>query len=1293
MSMIETIGNVRMNMDDYPGEDLYSDGKVEDELLEIARSYDPADFDRVVAERKSWPVMYHFSKIRQNILAWYPGIEGKRVLEIGSGCGAVTGELARRAESVTCVELSKKRSLINAYRNRDAGNLEIRLGNFEDVEKKLPCDYDVITLIGVFEYGVNYIHSGEPYQDFLRAIRKHLKADGKVLIAIENRMGLKYFAGCTEDHTGGFFDGIEGYGKTEYVRTFARPEIEKICREAGFENLSFYYPYPDYKFPMSVYSDHYLPKSGELRSNIVNFDRKRLILFDEAKAFDAMADSGLFPQFSNSFFIVLENGGNVEACRERVIFSKFSNERDPAWAIRTDIAVRDADTAAVEMIRADEGAEGVRKAPADAEVRVVRKAPADAGAKAHIEGLRKCYEGLRKVYEGTRFVPNHLEMEDGAAVFEFLSGETLEERFDRAYAEGTARLKEAFSGYFAEMDQTADTAFQESDGFRKVFGDGGGLEGSPACSISNIDLVLNNVLVDEAGGKWNVIDYEWTFLFPVPLSYIKWRALHYYIEGNTKRFGLREAGLFESAGLDADSIAVFERMEQCFQDYIEGKWTPLRELYADISEGAVDLPAILKRMNGARGGEAMAKLYLDRGKGFREEDTVLLPHGEDGRISVAQELEGLKGLRIDPAEYAGVVTVEDIGTELGPIDPGRLASNGVRLDLRRFLFDTDDPYLIVEGWPEDAHFLYAHLRMASMDVDSAEFMRKELDVRDTRILELLAADRRKEELLGWRGEVIRQMMKTAPMKAYRKLRVKAKRKDPYAMLRPLLPSDPKGILYCIDHAAHRKSEYFLRGWCFDREYSAERVYVVNAKDEVIPAKVDRYRRPDVAKQFGLPEEREMGFSVSIPYEAVRNLPLYLEVENPRGYTCEKLEIALDPKEQEAANAALRQKESASHEISGYEDWAVAHAVSEEEKSAQRNEPDDPALKFSLAVPLYRTDPTLLRELVDSVRAQTYGNWELLLTDGSGAPSPLAKILQTLAGRDSRIVPLFHEERLRIAENTNAALQKASGQWIVFADHDDLLTEDALYELARVIHAYPDVEMIYSDEDKYLPGGVLGEPNFKPDFSPDFLTSVNYICHLTAVSRSLLERTGFLDPAYEGAQDYDFVLRCSEQTDKIRHIPKVLYHWRMTEDSTAANPEAKEYAFSAGVRAIEAHLGRLGIEAAVLRGSHDGTYRVKERVLGEPLVSIVIPNKDHFSDLERCVRSIEEKSAYKRREFVIVENNSTEQETFAGYESLKAQYSDVRVVKYEGATTWVRGKLRGSTCSSSTMTRSSSAPMP
>lgn len=302
----ERIGQVVLDYRFYPGEDHYTDGSIEDEMLEIARTVREDQIDQVIRERQSWPILYHFSHVRENIIEWLPMNGTERVLEIGAGPGAITGVLSRKAAQVTCIDLSRKRLLINAHRHKNCKNIRMLVGNFQDIEANLEETFDLITLIGVFEYAQFSIQSEDPFVEYLQRIRRHLAPGGRIVIAIENRLGLKYWAGAAEDHTGLYFEGLEGYPTTDYVRTFSKPELEQVVRKAGLSSLEFYYPYPDYKLPERIYSNQYLPKKGELNRNRQNFDRERLQLFQEEQVYDSLIESGLFPQFSNSFLVIAQ---------------------------------------------------------------------------------------------------------------------------------------------------------------------------------------------------------------------------------------------------------------------------------------------------------------------------------------------------------------------------------------------------------------------------------------------------------------------------------------------------------------------------------------------------------------------------------------------------------------------------------------------------------------------------------------------------------------------------------------------------------------------------------------------------------------------------------------------------------------------------------------------------------------------------------------------------------------------------------------------------------------------------
>lgn len=352
----------------------------------------------------------------------------------------------------------------------------------------------------------------------------------------------------------------------------------------------------------------------------------------------------------------------------------------------------------------------------------------------------------------------------------------------------------------------------------------------------------------------------------------------------------------------------------------------------------------------------------------------------------------------------------------------------------------------------------------------------------------------------------------------------------------------------------------------------------------------------------------------------------------------------------------------------YQKWIRHHLPDRNELEKQKKTSFGYRPKISFVVPLYKTPEKYLRRLTESFQEQTYSNWELCFSDGSGAQSPLTELLKELTAKDNRIKYVSHEEPLQISENTNSAIEIATGDFIAFADHDDELTPNALFECVKAINEKPQTLVIYTDEDKMsMDGHKFFQPHFKPDYNPDLLCTVNYICHLFVVSRKVIEKVGGLRSEFDGAQDYDFVLRCVEavKDEEICHIPKILYHWRCHEDSTAENPESKLYAFEAGRRAVQAHYERTGIHAEVFKGEYLGLYRTKFIRDHDPLISIIIPNKDHIDDLKRCMESIEQKSTYKNYEYIIVENNSTDSATFEYYKKLEAENPKVRMVYWDG----------------------------
>ena len=345
----------------------------------------------------------------------------------------------------------------------------------------------------------------------------------------------------------------------------------------------------------------------------------------------------------------------------------------------------------------------------------------------------------------------------------------------------------------------------------------------------------------------------------------------------------------------------------------------------------------------------------------------------------------------------------------------------------------------------------------------------------------------------------------------------------------------------------------------------------------------------------------------------------------------------------------------------YQKWIELNEPTEKELEDQRNTKFENNPKISIIIPMYNTPVNFFKELVDSLIEQTYSNWELCLADGSPEKN---EELKSIYEKDSRIKYKFLGENKGIAENTNEALKLATGDYIGLLDHDDLLPKFSLYEIVKCINKNPEVEFIYTDEDKFEElGGKRYDPYFKSDFAPDTLRANNFICHFSIFKKELMDKLEGFRKEFDGAQDYDILLRMSEEAKNIIHIPKILYHWRVHEQSTAkSGGTAKPYAYEAGIRAIQSHIDRLGLKGTVEHGNTLGTYKINYEIIGNPKVSIIIPNKDYISTLKVCLKSLKKLTTYENYEIIIVENNSEQEETFNYYKKIDGK-DKIKVVYY------------------------------
>ena len=346
----------------------------------------------------------------------------------------------------------------------------------------------------------------------------------------------------------------------------------------------------------------------------------------------------------------------------------------------------------------------------------------------------------------------------------------------------------------------------------------------------------------------------------------------------------------------------------------------------------------------------------------------------------------------------------------------------------------------------------------------------------------------------------------------------------------------------------------------------------------------------------------------------------------------------------------------------YQEWIKNNEPTEKELLEQSKIKFEKEPKISVIVPMYNTREDFFKDLVDCMKNQTYSNWELCLADGSPIQN---KELEKYYIDDTRIKYKFLEKNDGISGNTNEALKIATGDYIALLDHDDVLPKFALYEIVKCINENPNVEFIYTDEDKIDEKFTMRyEPHFKSDFAPDTLASHNYITHLVVLKKELMDKLGGFRKECNGAQDFDLVIRASEQTNNIIHISKVLYHWRVHNESTAKVSDAKPYAYEAGKRVAIEHQLRLNRDAIVEHGGEvPGIYNVQYKVKGNPKVSILIPNKDNIKFLKKCIKSILDKTTYSNYEIIIIENNSEEEKTFKYYEEIKKN-KKIEILEYK-----------------------------
>ena len=686
-----------LNLDYCNNEGGYSDGEIESELLQIVKESD--DYNEILKKDDRWPIFYHLSPLRENVFNWYPFKKDASLLEIGSGCGALTGLFCSKVKEVKSIELTKIRGKINYERNKKHRNLELIIGNFN----KIPLEekFDYIILNGVLEYAGSFTETEDPYTDFLKKVKTFLKPNGILLIAIENRFGIKYFNGAVEDHTSRLFSGINNYAGINSVKTFTKGELDELLNHIGFDDFKYYYPVPDYKFPEVLYTDQSLDLMNfNIRNNVYNADR--LLLYNEEEVFNSLTKEGIAEHFFNSFIVEIFNG-EKESGNETVIYAKFNNDRKDRFKISTKII---------------EDNNGLK----------VEKSAMNDKAQKHLDWMMSYYNNQKEV---GAFINTPLQKKDNVVLTPFVKGETLEKillsflknkdrnSFEKVICDFTHELlleTESKDDYFTEK-------------FIKVFGETFYDRVLSCKKDTNIDLIFPNILIKE--GKGHVIDYEWVFDFWVPQEFVIWRSIYYLYLGNAlvkKHYSLEELLLL--INVDQEMHEIFREWDLYFGN------TYVREDIAQRYEKLKipvqkELNKLLKSVNLA------SSLYIDTGSGFNENERLdcemIL---NKNYFEVSFELSSfsekrIQAIRWDPLESACKISDLKLDAADGKNDLEIIALNEIYSDKEGEYFLTNDPFYGLYGDYEGVSNIQISGRIEQLDENGmyeiAELLKKEVE--------------------------------------------------------------------------------------------------------------------------------------------------------------------------------------------------------------------------------------------------------------------------------------------------------------------------------------------------------------------------------------------------------------------------------------------------------------------------------------------------------------------------------------------------------------------------------------
>ncbi|MEE4676791.1 glycosyltransferase [Pseudomonas alliivorans] len=1284
---------------DYQGI-AYSDGdRAENELAAIVR--EASDVSVLSSELPQyctdWAKLYHLSSSRGNLFRPFEHLlKGKTVLEIGAGCGAISRYLGEAGAEVLALEGSPRRAAIAASRTRGLNNITLLSERFDDF--KIDQQFDVVTLIGVLEYASMFSNDSDPAYGMLARVRKLLKPDGHLFIAIENQLGLKYFAGAPEDHLGIAMYGIEGRYLDRQPKTFGRKELEALINRAGFGASDFLSPYPDYKIPNSMVT--------EKGFKAADFDAAALACQNTKKDPQLPVDTTF--NLEKAWPVVINNHLGMDLANSFLVVASCQREQ----MVPADILAYHYST-------------GRNAAYCKASVFV--ETP---------EGIEVQYQRLGHTAAQT---------EDAEDTFNFILPES------HGYARGSL-LSLHFQQAATTQNWTVETFTPFLELYLKSLKT---LLANEGCAVTldsvearlpghYIDAVAQNIILDGAGEP-HLIDIEWEMKGGVELGHLLMRGLLLLIAGavpfrSTATMISRRDFIIQllgGAGLTVrdEELNRFAVLEAMFQEKVTG-----REAVTFLNWA----PDATIQKTGSQPNEPpkMATLYLGDSQGEFSEDRTRTHRVHDGFQTVIFSVPGsfqCASLRFDPTNIRQSFSISAIkvyttnkevwawndSLDLPLTAAGSTAfSNDANSTL--FMALHDDPHLML---PVDLNALINHeafkvqisftllteaqvaerllqqeeelkqaletttdqsikehsaleaieaanlaeqenhrLALANIEIENfsiqerhrlalTELEAENLAIKEAYLLKLLEAESEHQDILE------QHRLRLAKLETENQSLQEEHRLALAGLDEDMLNLKRAQQIEVSERDAHTQT--LLEN--HRRELEGRDTHIHNLNLNIISMQSSRSWKITAPL-------RKMAKGIGRTKNNITSLPTIIRRGGGLSGTAKKAFKVWRARGIAGVIAQAKwAKGEAAHESKGnrndYALWVERYDTLDEAGISHITNDvadwtDSPVI--SVIMPVYNPPLDLLREAIESVRAQLYTRWELCISDDASSEPGIIEFLKEIAAQDDRIKVIFREHNGHISAASNSALELATGHFIALMDNDDLLPRHALYWVARTIRENPDAGLIYSDEDKIDLKGVRSSPYFKSDWNEFLFRSQNMVCHLGAYRRDIVNEAGQFRLGFEGAQDYDLALRCIERLDRnqIIHIPRVLYHWRIHAGSTAMAGEEKPYASLAGVRALDEHLQRKG-EIGVAGLSAMGMYRVRYTLpVSLPLVSLVIPTRNAHTLVKQCVDSIKRLTSYENYEIILIDNGSDDPESLEYFAQLDLE-ENVRVLRDDG----------------------------